>query len=87
MTKFIRSEQFDGLKFRLYVANEPTVQTVMKPKLSLTEFLVYVLSCFGIWLGLSFYSLAKLVETGGQAIYGALAKKFADESDKDTDDE
>ena len=83
MTKFIRSEQiearFNLVKFRLYVANEPVVVTKVKEKLSLTEFLIYILSCFGIWLGMSFYSLAKLIESGGRSVYNWCLKTI-DES-------
>lgn len=33
VTKFIRSESFQTLAFRVYVANEPTMQSTFKPKL------------------------------------------------------
>lgn len=55
VTKFIRSSSAAAFAFRVYVANEPTLTSTYKEKISTSEFLVYLLSCFGIWYGLSFY--------------------------------
>lgn len=61
ITKFIRSSFNDNLNFRVYVTNEPVISSTLKPKLQTIEFLVYVLSCFGIWFGASFYSFSAII--------------------------
>lgn len=61
ITKFIRSSFADNLNFRVYVTNEPVISSTLKPKLQTIEFLVYVLSCFGIWFGASFYSFSAVI--------------------------
>ncbi|KAI1282012.1 hypothetical protein HDE_13211 [Halotydeus destructor] len=63
VTKLIRSDPNLGyFKIRLNVANRPTIVIEAKGKLSLPDLLVYVLSCFGIWYGLSLYSLVRTLE-------------------------
>lgn len=61
ITKFIRSSFADNLNFRVYVTNEPVISSTLKAKLQTIEFLVYVLSCFGIWFGASFYSFSAVI--------------------------
>ena len=61
ITKFIRSSFNENLNFRVYVTNEPLISSTLKPKLQTIEFLVYILSCFGIWFGASFYSFSAII--------------------------
>ncbi|KAI1282111.1 hypothetical protein HDE_13210 [Halotydeus destructor] len=62
VTKLIRSESSPSLTFRLYVANEPTMLSTSKKKLTTSEFLVFALSCFGIWFGVNFFSVVSVIE-------------------------
>lgn len=41
------------LSFIVYVPRDPTFNITYHPKLTLTEYLIYVFSCFGTWFGLS----------------------------------
>lgn len=75
ITKFIRSSFADDLNFRVYVTNEPVIRSTLQPKLQTIEFLVYVLSCFGIWFGASFYSFSAIITRLSSKCNGSSAVK------------
>lgn len=56
-TRLVRGKHYPALSFRMFVTNEPRIVSTLKPKLGTTEFAVYGLGIFGIWFGLSFFTL------------------------------
>ncbi len=46
-----------GISFRLDLPYEPYVKVTFKPALKFNEFLIYVMSCLGAWLGVSMIQL------------------------------
>lgn len=48
-------QEFEYLQFKYRTPIDPSLELTFNPKLSLIEYLAYVTSCFGIWLGVSFY--------------------------------
>lgn len=59
---YIRPEYMDNpskqpMEFEVSVPKKPFIAIEYKEKISQTEFLVYILSCFGVWFGLSVLSL------------------------------
>lgn len=59
---YIRPENLDlpskqPLEFEISAPKKPVIAINYKEKISQTEFLVYILSCFGIWFGLSVLSV------------------------------
>lgn len=85
---YIRPENVDnpskqGLEFEISVPKRPVIAIIYKEKISITEFLVYVLSCFGIWFGLSVLSVnpfrltLSLAEKSGSSLLAKnLLKRF-----------
>lgn len=47
----------DGLSFMINAPRQPSFTVTHRPLMPITDYLVYVLSCFGTWFGLSVLSL------------------------------
>lgn len=59
-TKLERSESSDRVRFRVQPPSEPQITTHLYPNLTTNEYIIYMLNCFGIWLGLSVMDLEKV---------------------------
>ena len=53
----LKDEDGQFLEFEISVPKKPLILITYKEKVSWSEFLVYLLSCFGIWFGLSVLSV------------------------------
>lgn len=53
----LKDEDSQFLEFEISVPKNPKIVITYKEKVSWSEFLVYLLSCFGIWFGLSVLSV------------------------------
>lgn len=62
ITRYFRSEIHEHLKFRLYAPSSPAIGTYFYASLTVTEFLVYLLSCFGIWFSICAMDASKLID-------------------------
>lgn len=51
--KIIGTEALEDFGFELYLPIDPVIETKFKPEISLTDFVTYILSCIGFWLGFS----------------------------------
>lgn len=60
MTRLEKSEPSDSIRFRVQTPHEPDIVITLSPKLDFKEFLVDILNCLGIWLGLSMFDMKKV---------------------------
>ena len=51
--KVMSSMKSDNLTIELYAPNEPGIVSIYKPKISLIDYITYVLSCIGFWFAFS----------------------------------
>lgn len=56
-TKLERSELSNITRFRVQPPSEPQITTSLYQSLTTDEYIIYILNCFGIWLGLSVMDL------------------------------
>jgi len=68
VTKYIRAQNYGMFSVRIYVTNEPLVESQFKSKTSWSEFVIQALSCFGIWFGLSLYSFISIFESASDYV-------------------
>ena len=61
LTKLLRTEMSNDIRFRINALNEPMIHVEKKPKTSISEYVVHILNCLGIWCGLSVWDLRSLV--------------------------
>ncbi|KAI1301593.1 hypothetical protein HDE_03439 [Halotydeus destructor] len=62
-THLIRSETESEIRFRVYAPGQPNIVTKFYASMSLTEYLIYLLSCFGIWYSVSVFDLIRFPAT------------------------
>jgi hypothetical protein len=60
MTRLERSEPSTQVRFRVQTPHEPDIHITLFAQTEFKEFLVYILNCFGIWLGLSIFDFKKV---------------------------
>ena len=63
MSQFVADKKSEHFKIRIYAPQDPDFVTTYYPKLNLVEYLVYLSSCVGLWLGWSMMDIAKVFDT------------------------
>ena len=61
LTKLLRTEMSNDIRFRINLLNEPMIHVEKKPKTSISEYAFYIFNCLGIWCGLSIWDLRSLI--------------------------
>ena len=61
MTRLMRSEPSNTVRFRVETPHEPDIWVKLNPQMYFNDYLIYILNCLGIWLGLSIFDLYRII--------------------------